>query len=618
MDEKSNIQIKRCILINAKEKRKKIPININSKSISNQFKSSNHVNLVASSYLSMGQKINSTKNQKISGTSMANIINNIVNYSYNKCHKLYNNSLSEKPKINNSVKNNIYKPCKYINLSNIRKKNLSNITSDKLIYNNYSINNNNSQLKNNLINKHDFLDSRNKTKKIPIKSKIKPIKYLQNNKPKSVSPSNNVNSSNKLLYTNNITSFNQKQIKNIYNHKKKLTNEDLKNKMPKEKLNNSFKKLFIKIKKVSEINERKNQYTMLIKLNKKKIIDKSKIENNNQNYSFKPNKISFPDSCKNSRKFTNAMHNQKNLKIDFSKIIKKTNKNSNENNEINNKIKNGLLNHKKLISANSNSILKITILDQKNNSKNKINTKNYNNLKKIKSNKIPFINNIIINNCKENNNQEKSKNNNEKEKIKSKKIRNGNRKNSKRNKEENLSTSNFRKNNYSSDGIVVDIPLLMEHKVCLSNPIKYIKLESNKTKLNEKIKNNHIIIENDLFNECNLNELSDDCNEQFDDLYSIINKMDFKNVLIGAEGIFSQDGKIYKRYKDIFDKKYDKLFGKKRGSFSNNNNKKIKIGGERGYISNTKTNYSSSGKKKLKSDLLYKEDFNIANNLIIK
>ena len=618
-EKKSNIIIKRCILINAKEKRKKIPINLNSKSISNQFKSSNHVNLVASSYLSMGQKINISKNQKKPNTNLTNIINNIVNYSYNKHHKLYNNSLNEESKNNSSVKNNICKPYKYINLSNIRKKNLSSIPSYKVISNNYSnSSNNNSKLKNNKIKKHDFLDSRNKTRKLLIKSKIKEIKNFQKNKPKSVSPSNNVISNKKLRYRNEFSNFNKKQQShNTYNYKNKIINDGIKNKLSKEKAN-SIKKLFIKIKSVKEINERKNRNSMFIKSNtKKKLTVKSKIENSNQNFSYKSNKIPFPDNSKNTRKLLKVIENHKNINFDISKIIKKINKNSTDNTETNSRINNISINSKKIVSALRNSIIKIKILENKN--KNRTNNTNYNNQKIIKGSKIPFINNIIISNIKENNERERSKNN-EKEKEKKmqlKKISNENMKN-KKNNEENLSMSNLHNNNYSSDGIVVDNPE-MEHKICSLKPIEYLNQENNNNNINKEkkeISNNRIIIENNLFNEENLNEIPYDYDEQFDDLYSIINKMDFKNVLICTKGIFYQEGRSYIKYKDIFDKEFDKLFSKKRGSLSNNN--KIKIGGERGYISNAKTNYSSSDKKMVKPNSAYKENLNIVDNLIIK
>ena len=121
---------------------------------------------------------------------------------------------------------------------------------------------------------------------------------------------------------------------------------------------------------------------------------------------------------------------------------------------------------------------------------------------------------------------------------------------------------------------------------------KVANLDNNaiKTKL---IENN---ISNDLFDEDNLNELPEDYDENFNDLYSIINKMNYGNVLVCVEGLFTPEGRTYKKYKDKFDKLYNKLFYKKGNSFTNSNNKPKKIMEGTSVASNAKTNSSSSKK----------------------
>ena len=126
---------------------------------------------------------------------------------------------------------------------------------------------------------------------------------------------------------------------------------------------------------------------------------------------------------------------------------------------------------------------------------------------------------------------------------------------------------------------------------------------------NNKLINN---IKNILFDEDNLDELPDDYDENFNDLYSIINKMNFGNVLVCVEGLFTPEGRTYKKYKDKFDKSYDKAFFKKGNSFSNSNNKPKKII-EVG-TSNAKTNSSSSKKKNIVSPNLM-NDLNIVKEL---
>ena len=138
----------------------------------------------------------------------------------------------------------------------------------------------------------------------------------------------------------------------------------------------------------------------------------------------------------------------------------------------------------------------------------------------------------------------------------------------------------------------------------------------NITKNNDSINNKKIIdnnINNNLFDEDNLNDLPEDYDENFNDLYSIINKMNFGNVLICVEGYFTPEGRAYKKYKDKFDKYYDKLFAKKGNSFANSNNKPKKIMEGISLTSNTKTSSSSSKKNinPMYNDLNIVKDLNI-------
>ena len=60
----SNILMKKNITLGIKPKKKSIPININSNPTPGKFLISNQINPIASSYLSMGQKIQISKNIK--------------------------------------------------------------------------------------------------------------------------------------------------------------------------------------------------------------------------------------------------------------------------------------------------------------------------------------------------------------------------------------------------------------------------------------------------------------------------------------------------------------------------------------------------------------------------
>ncbi len=101
---------------------------------------------------------------------------------------------------------------------------------------------------------------------------------------------------------------------------------------------------------------------------------------------------------------------------------------------------------------------------------------------------------------------------------------------------------------------------------------------------------------NDLFNEENLDDLPEDYDEEFNDLYSAINKINFGRVLVGIEGFFSCEGNKYKKYKDKFNNYFNKLYDKEKIGDLNSNNKQKNILALPGISSNKKTNYSSSKK----------------------
>ena len=152
----------------------------------------------------------------------------------------------------------------------------------------------------------------------------------------------------------------------------------------------------------------------------------------------------------------------------------------------------------------------------------------------------------------------------------------------------------------------------VDTNISKNNDIKF----DNNTNVN--INNKKIIentINNNLFDEENLNELPEDYDENFNDLYSIINKMNFGNVLVCVEGLFTPDGRTYKKYKEKFDKFYDKLYSNKKGnSFANSNNKPKKVMEGISLTSNTKTN-SSSSKKNIINPMY--NDLNIVKDLNI-
>ena len=394
----------------------------------------------------------------------------------------------------------------------------------------------------------------------------------------------------------------------------------------------------------------------------KKIIVKPKESNKlNINQNIKINNRPIPTPCQKIK--SNIIPSQRSKKINLTKFlkgmkIKPVNKGKSKLNRISSSIKKISKENKSDFSLSQiNDILLKNCLENKeeekklndcnSNSNNKINKKEKNKNEKIKEidNKIKintnFISNIKING-KEYNNKIKN--------IKNDKLIE-NKYNLNLNSYTNNSNNNFlinNKNDYSIDNAPENLGMnfknMIFHKKKTSNKeiiqnISDINLDNdhfpkteenninikdnnnNEKKLNEdKIssykqlndnkKNNELInkeIKNNLFDEENLEDLPEDYDEKFDDLYSIINKIKFGNVLVCAEGLFTPEGNTYRKYKDKFDKFYDKLFNKKKNSFSNSNNKPKKI---IEVASNAKTTSSSSKKNIVSPNVIY-NDLNI-------
>ena len=300
----TNFMMKKSIPLGYKSKKKSIPININSNPAASKFLTTNQINQVAASYLSMGQKIQILKNPKmihVNTNSALNYYTNPGNDSRQTNSSIGNSYLNNYPNIgiknnelsginfnnhlnnlsqqnhsgNNNINKNINKLNKNINKYNSinykARKNLSTITnsviSNDLFINGYqtsknnpsqiimgnkyitnNINNINRQSKNKIISTNsktnlskikqtystrpNFLDSRNKTKKIPMKSKIRQYKYFyKNTKPVSTSFSNvymNKNNNIQRHFRHNTASFDNRDIINIFN-KNNLLDKSSKN-----------------------------------------------------------------------------------------------------------------------------------------------------------------------------------------------------------------------------------------------------------------------------------------------------------------------------------------------------------------------------------------------------
>ena len=113
----------------------------------------------------------------------------------------------------------------------------------------------------------------------------------------------------------------------------------------------------------------------------------------------------------------------------------------------------------------------------------------------------------------------------------------------------------------------------------------------------EDIKKNNI--ENNLFDENNLIELDSKVDDKFDDLYSIIKRMNFSSILLNSEGLFSVENRKYQTYSKLFNNFYD-IYYLKNLSTVKKVNKSCK--GNKNCSASTKTNNTSYKKSTYHQD----------------
>ena len=547
----------------------------NTKNSVNKNNYTNEANLIVYNIIN---KINNSNNSKKKIKKLSNgKINDI---------KIYVNEKKLNPKDNKNDLNN-----------NKKQNNLHNFYYTKYLSNNYHTNNNS-----NIIHHHKNPSNNINLNIAGIKKilvKQKEIKKINQNK----------------LIVNPIPTPSQKMKSNIIPSQRNIkinlakflkgvkAKPNCKNKLIVGRKSFSIKKIAKENNSdfyISQLNDKISN--ILLKNNEDNIIIKNNYTNNNINN----NKIINEEYIQNKEKIENKDNNKdKNNKIDvIDNIDEIENIDENDNNDGNDNIDN---NDKLDLNLKSN-------ID-----------------KDLISNNIYHKNNKNINNkyyydvnCNSNNSTNNNINNKNDYSIDNipGPININNKINLKRQKSiENelqnitdINSTNVNNNNKNfeekkEDNEIIKIKKDKNEKAIINNDkIKIIKNnEENERLINNNVKNN-------LFDEENLDDLPEDYDENFNDLYSIINRINFGSVLVCVEGLFTPEGRTYKRYKDTFDKFYDKLFIKKGNSFSNSNNKPKKIVEVAGLTSNTKTNSSSSKKAIVNPNIMY-NDLNIVKEL---
>jgi len=627
--------------------------NINEKNIENNYKKNQNIN----NYNFINHKNQSeirNRHFRHNTTSFGNKdIRNIFHHkkSFSKINKLNNLNNIGNININNNICINHEISNKNINVNQIKKNTIKNISikEPNLAVQNIisKIKINNSKKRINQINKGKINDG-----KIYVNEKRLNLKESNYNPNKINNYNNHI-----IYYSKNTSNNNSHIIKNHINHANishqiKVTNSN----------NTSItgvKKIFVKQKEIKKLN--KNY------INNKPIPTPNQIVKSNiipSQRNIKINLAKFLQEVKNKsnnklvigRKSLSIKRISKGNNTDFSttqtngKLTQKISKNNDQINQVNiNNLNNkNNINNKIVYDDNKKVIDNKRIENEKNDGK-KSDTKlnSDNNLeinKKEVKNKDPngpinLLNDICNNNYKKNNKKNNfiSNNNSTINNYINNKydystdnipepINNIAKKNDIKDNIQNITdfnNSNIKNNiiEENDDKIINDknndeIEIENDKKDDLDKEdfINYDKNILDNKNYDNKDDNNKLInnIKNILFDEDNLDELPDDYDENFNDLYSIINKMNFGNVLVCVEGLFTPEGRTYKKYKDKFDKLYDKAFFKKGNSFSNSNNKPKKI--IEVATSNAKTNSSSSKKKNIVSPNLM-NDLNIVKEL---
>ena len=506
------------------------------------------------------------------------------------------------------------------NIHNLNENNEKNI---KHSVNKNNINNDANLIVYNIINKiNNSNNSKKKIKKLS-NGKINDIKIYVNEK--NINSKENKNNSNNNKKINSYHNFYYtKYLSNNYN-----SNNNNVNIAHHQKNQSNININITGIKKI------------LVKQKENKKINKNKITNN-------------PIPTPSQKIKTNIIPSQRNIKINLAKFLKGVKTKPNNKGKL--IVGRKSLSIKKISKENNSDFFisqlndKITNILLKNKEEENININNYNTNNNNNNIQNKNEEKIEKNENDNNDNNKNSKNENIENDLISDIYHNNNKNNKNKNDKcifdfnchsNNSTTNNINnKNDYSIDNmpgpININNKLILQRKKSIDNELQNItdlnnsnpnininniinekNKQENEIIKNKKDKNSTIIntdinkikiikketqklinnnIKNTLFDEENLDELPEDYDENFNDLYSIINKINFGSVLVCVEGLFTPEGRTYKKYRDKFDKFYDKLFIKKGNSFSNSNNKPKKIVEVAGLTSNTKTNSSSSKK----------------------
>ena len=527
------------------------------------------LNSIDLSFLSKTLDKSKNKKQQKRLYSVSNSINESINYSpESRLHK--NSKISGTS--NNEVNNNLKKRQQINNnrtqlLSDIRKKKVNSIEKNRsqLKYRSKSKDSQKNKKMAMLYRPASFI---NNIKKVHTKAKKFKFfyKYLKT-KNSLVYSERDINKdifksqfSKGKIYNNKIMTRLNKM--NTHSHSVSVSNK--KN----YKLNRSLNTCStVNAKKSEQIKEDKN-------FNKRKTIASGQIKDNNffinmNNYSFGIKRKSDCNAYyktksnlnRNSTDYNNIISEKiekmkkscQNSKrcLDFNKLIINNNKYVSKKtffNDIQSPIE---YHHEKNITTDDNTDIN-TIYEEDSTKESK--QKNQTILDDNKFNRIKTSQNYL--NCA----NIKNKNNVSNDSIKKNRQNNNNHRSSNYDFHINLKTKNINIKHNRHQSLVLDSIFIKNNSKKKRGNTVNKKSSCIKTEFNSKKKIKDNIINNSLFEDNNMNELTDDIDDKFDDIYSVVNKIKFNNVLSINEDLFTCENKKYIVYKQNYDIKYENYF----------------------------------------------------------
>ena len=616
-----------------KEKKKNLPIGINSNPYPNNFLFSHKPSNIATNYINIGNKINQNQKNKNSKNSNKTsnskcLFNNFLSVN-TQLSKYSNGSIMSNSNLNNTTTKNLIQekinsnraiipPNKNISLFNkgilftfntSKKKdsNNNNYSTNNKNKNNNSVSNNNKNLNYNNnnnsnvnstehykinLNKKSY-NKENNNKRYNIKPKIRKFKFkhtttytknfklnnqinINNNNFDKSEYLNQISEPNKIIQFMNKLEHNNNKHKTISSNNNRRTN-----------LNNNNNKIILSNSK-KEI--RLNHNKMNIRYER---VCKTKRITNSSTTNATSNNINI------NKNYKNIPHNKRGNSHDYLTITHSNSKQMDENQK-------KILKKQRSVSINRvnlNKIISISKDKNNNNNNNEINNNNNNKNKKIKnsyiSKKLNYIihnkefthGNIKINlnfllqdiklNKNNNNNNIPINNNNLKYKdYFAKKVKISKSITSSKITNNNLINTQSQKTNIDSN--------IISNNSNTTSINSKSSLEHTSKKSSRKSNNNNNIYNNSLLNDDNLCELPFDYDEKFDDLNAIVHKLKFNNLFVNSESYFSLNNKYYKNYENEFDIKFNNLK-------INNNKKHYELtNSAKGRISDKKNNNISS------------------------